>query len=124
MSRSQASPQHFDLPAVNRSALLLQPTQDYVEWANSCGEGPMFVLSEMRDDAITVYLIPEMEIGPEAWLRQHYLPLFEHELYSWCTDPTYWPKDRSLEAFQQFFAIHFHSLVVDVGQEPITGNGD
>ena len=124
MGNSRGYRTDFDLPAVNRSGLVLEPTAAYAEWANSCGEGPMLVLSEMRDDALTIYLIPQMEVGPEAWLRQHYRSLFEHELWGWCTDPAYWPKDLSFEAFQRFFTVHWHSMVMDMGKEPITSNGD
>lgn len=113
-----------DLPVVNRAALVLRPTQAYVEWANSCGEGPKLILGEMRDDESTVFLIPEMDFGPAAWLRKHYRILFEEGLYAWCTDEAYWPKDRSYKAFQKLFQVHFHSLVMDVGKEPITSNGD
>jgi len=119
VSSADLSGQGFDLPTVNRAALLLRPTQAYAEWANSCGEGPRLVLSEMRDDDSTVYLIPEMENGPEAWVRKHYRSLFEYELWSWCTDPSYWPKDRSFAAFQRFFTVHFHSVVAELGEEPL-----
>lgn len=109
----------FDLPTVNRAALLLTPTQAYADWANSCGDGPQFVLSERDDDDSTIYLIPEVDFRPDAWVRKHYRTLFEYELWNWCTDPSLWPKDRSYKAFQQFFTVHFHSLVADLGDEPI-----
>jgi hypothetical protein len=114
----------YDLPAVNRAALLLKPTQAYADWANSCGEGPKLVLSEMEDDFSSVYLIPEVDFRPDAWLRKHYRTLFEHELWNWCTDPSTWPKGRSFRAFQEFFTVHFHSMVVDLGGEPIYSSRD
>ena len=119
MSSALPHADEFDLPAVNRAALLLTPTQAYADWANTCGEGPQFILSEMEDDATTVHLIPEVDYRPDAWLRKHYRRLFEHELWSWCTDPSSWPKDRSFRTFQQFFTVHFHSMVMDLGREPI-----
>ena len=109
-----------DLPMVNRAALVLEATQVYVDWANNCpGGGPKLVLSEMRDDESTVYLIPEMDFGPEPWLRKNYLAMFEQELHAWCTDKTYWPKDRSFSAFNKFFKVRFHSMVLDMGEERI-----
>jgi hypothetical protein len=103
---------------------VLAPTQAYVDWANSCGPGPQLVLSEMRDDALTVYLIPEVDVGPENWLREHYLALFEQELHAWSTDVSTWPRARSFASFQRFFTVHFHPLVFDMGDEPIAGKGD
>ena len=104
---------------VNRAALLVKPTQAYADWANSCGEGPQLILSEMEDDVGTVYLIPEQDFRPDKWLRKHYRRLFEYELWNWCTDPSQWPKDRSFHAFQQFFTVQFNSMVTDLGREPI-----
>jgi hypothetical protein len=124
MSSAQGYRRDFDLPAVNRSALVLEPTSAYAEWANSCGDGPMFVLSGMIDDDRSVYLIPEMEVGPETWLQQHWPSLFEHELWSWCTDPAYWPRDRSFETFQRFFIVHWHSMVMDVGEGRLASSMD
>jgi len=118
------SENNTDLPVVNRGALVLRATQAFVEWANSCGEGPQLNFEEMDEDEHTVYLIPEVDYRPDAWLRQHYRILFEYELGSWCTDPTSWPKDQSFEVFQRFFTVHFHSMVVDLGEEPITSDDE
>ena len=52
------------------------------------------VLSEMRDDESSVYLIPEMDFGPEDWLRKNYLAIFEEELHAWHTDETVRVKQR------------------------------
>jgi hypothetical protein len=106
-----------DLPMVNRASVVLEATQVYVDWANNCpGGGPKLVLSEMRDDQSTVYLIPEMDFGPEEWLRENYLSMFEEELYAWHTRESDWPKDRSFEAFRRFFKVRFHSMVLDMGR--------
>jgi len=102
---------------VNRASVVLEATQVYADWANSCpGGGPKMVLSEMRDDQTTVYLIPEMDFGPEEWLRENYLPMFEEELYAWHTRESDWPEDRSFEAFSRFFKVRFHSMVLDTGR--------
>jgi hypothetical protein len=123
MPSNPISEDDFDLPVVNRGALVLRATQAFIEWANSCGEGPKLALEEMNEDEHTVYLVPEVEYRPDAWLRQHFRILFEYELASWCTDAACWPEDRSFEAFQRYFTVQFHSMVVDLGDEPIT-SGD
>jgi len=105
------------LPMVNRASVVLEATQVYADWANSCpGGGPKMVLSEVPDDQSTVYLIPEMDFGPEEWLRGNYLPMFEEELYAWHTDKSDWPEDRSFEAFSRFFKVRFRSMVLDMGR--------
>ena len=124
MLSNPVSEDDFDLPVVNRGALVLRATQAFVEWANSCGEGPKLALEELDEDEHTVYLVPEVEHRPDAWLRQHFRILFEYELASWCTDAACWPEDRSFEAFQRYFTTQFHSMVVDLGEEPITSDDE
>jgi hypothetical protein len=68
----------------------------------------------------TVYLIPEMDFGPEDWLQENYLAIFEEELHAWHTRESDWPEDRSFEAFNRFFKVRFHSMVLDMGEKPIT----
>jgi len=107
-----------DLPMVSRSALVLEPTRAYWEWAKSCpGEDPKVPPAGTgEEDEGTVYLIPEMDLGPEGWLRSNYAAIFEHELWAWCTDETLWPADRSLDAFTRFFTVRFCSMVLDMGR--------
>jgi hypothetical protein len=126
MSGTDEHRQGADVPTVNRSALVLEPAEAYWEWANSChGDDPKLAPPEPGDEEEgTVYLIPEMDFGPEAWLRRNYATMFEHELWAWCTDETFWPEDRSLKAFKRFFKVRFHSMVLDMGEEPIARDSE
>jgi hypothetical protein len=107
-----------DLPMVSRSALVLEPTAAYWEWANSCpGDDPKVPPPGLgQEDESTVYLIPQMDLGPESWLRRHFAAILEHELWAWCTDTTFWPADRSFDAFNRFFNVRFCSMVLDMGR--------
>ena len=69
-----------------------------------------------------MYLIPSFESDDEAWeiLATVYSEIFEQELWSWHTDPSAWPPDRSFSIFQEWFAIEFHSVVEDLGDDAIT----
>jgi len=107
-----------DLPTVNRFVVVLKPTEAYLNWANSCpGDGPEITLAELREEC-TAYLIPGVE-DPRAWIRRHFMPMFEWELAAWCTDETYWPKKRTYQLFKKFFEIEIHSIVVDLGKGPV-----
>ena len=67
----------------------------------------------------TVYLVPEIDAGPQTWLVRNYTPMFENELEAWCSDEVFWPEDRSFKVFQKFFKIRFCSMALDMGQGPI-----
>ena len=94
-----------------------QPTKDFLEWAKENPDSnPTLTLSEL-DWENTIYLIPEMETGFEAWLKRNYTAMFEQELDSWCTDESLWPEDRSFKTFKKFFKVSFHSMVFDMCNE-------
>ena len=77
------------------------------------------VLSGLDDEGGTVYLIPEVDGDFEIWLQHNYRAIFEHELWAWHTDESFWPKDRSFKAFQTLFKVRFHSVVLDMEEGPI-----
>ena len=90
------------------------------DWARSCpGEASEDVLSALADEDGTGYLIPELEGDFETWLQRNYQTIFEHELWAWHTDESFWPNDRSFEAIQTLFEVRFHSMVLDMGEDPI-----
>ena len=107
------------LPLVNRAAIVLEPTETYYEWAKTCpGDSRGVSFEEVRKESM-VYLIPEIDAEPDAWLKKNYMDMFEHELFAWYADKEYWPKDRSLQAFKKFFDIRFSSVVLDMGEGEI-----
>jgi len=52
------------------------------------------------------------------WARKN-PTIFEIELDGWCTDPSLWPKDRSMKAFKKFFRVYYCSSVIDLGDGSI-----
>jgi len=111
--------QNADVPTVNRCALVLEPASGYLEWTRICPDpDPNLTLAELCQEG-TVYLIPEVDAGPDAWLRRNYKAIFENELNGWCTDDSLWPEDRSFKVFQEFFNIKFCSIVLDMGKGAI-----
>ena len=110
----------FDIPTVNREAIVLEPTDAYAKWARSCpGEDTDATLAALKEEGGAVYLIPATNDTPDIWLKCNYKILFEEELWGWCTDKAFWPKDRSFKLFKKFFKIGFHSMVMDTCDFPL-----
>jgi len=106
---------------INRGAVILEPTDEYLRWAKNAPDPmPDLTLATLQDEA-HVYLIPQFDFGgdSEAWLQSNYLPMFEEELQSWCTDEDSWPEDLSYENFRTFFSVHITSLIFDLGRGPL-----
>ena len=86
-----------NLPTINRNILVVEPTEVFLEWAKRSPDDDMgLTLKELVAD-MTAYLIPEQDADAKSWLRRNFKTIFEIELDGWCTDPSLWPKDRSIE---------------------------
>jgi hypothetical protein len=106
---------------LNRSALIVRYKQPFVDWINSIDSGPESEVSlEEGNEENNVYLIEvEDEEELDEWLDLHSEELFEDELYSWYTDPSLWPEDRSTELFRAWCAFELYTMVYDTGSTPL-----
>jgi len=106
---------------INRSLIVLKPKQPFLDWARALDdESKGLTLESMCDDS-TVYLVPEIwqDSDRQAVLEWCYDILFDEQLEGWWTDDAAWPKERDLKMFLDWFEVEFHSLVIDVCDEPI-----
>ncbi len=110
---------YIGLPAVNRCVVVLIPTVAYFEWTSTCPESDSRTTLESLQEDVSAYLIPEVDAGPDAWLKRNYKAMFEQELENWYTDEAFWPADRSYKVFRKFFDVRFCSLVFDMGEGAI-----
>jgi hypothetical protein len=108
-----------DYKIINRSALVLEPTPEFLAWVKAM-PGDLFEMTfeDFRQDS-SVYLLPDELERTDTWLRQNFKPILEQELFDWCTDDSLWPKDLGFKTFCKFFKPHFHGVVVDLGAGPI-----
>lgn len=101
---------------INRAALYVAPRKPMADWIhNVMPENNLDLSNPMGHDNGRIYLIPEFEDSEELieWLKKNYNPIFDNELYSWCTNEEYWPKDRTWEKFTGWLYISFQSMVMD-----------
>ncbi len=57
-----------DIPLINRFAVLLEPTREYLKWARGCPEHKEeATLDDVRHE-MTVYLVPPLQEGLYEWL--------------------------------------------------------
>jgi hypothetical protein len=108
-----------NLPTINRNVLVVVPTEGFLAWAkkNPDDDGTL-TLAELVADS-TAYLIPEQDADAEGWLKRNFKTIFEIELDDWCTDPSLWPKDRSMKTFKKLFRVYYCSSVIDLGDGQI-----
>lgn len=68
-----------------------------------------------------VYLVPECETREEAreHLKQICGGIFEWQLDEWYRMPSAWPERRDLDTFERWFEWSFHSMVLDLSDQPV-----
>ncbi|WP_048306317.1 hypothetical protein [Halomonas sp. PR-M31] len=103
---------------LNRSALSVKPTQEFVDWINSLEPtvGDDDLTLDDIDRESTVYLIPEMD-SPEAlsaFVRERHREILESELRAWEEDERQWPETHDWSLFQRFLRVEYSFLSVDL----------
>jgi hypothetical protein len=111
---------------VNRSVLIVKPRQPFLDWARSLDEEDKDLKLENISSDSTAYLVPQIwdDAVAESIVEWCYDILFELELGGWCVDPDTWPKTRDLPTFLEWFTVEYHSLALDLCDEPITNTTD
>lgn len=113
---------------VNRSVVIIKPKQPLVDWVNRTPEVRLpkrLSLADMRNYR-TVLMVP---LGANVVEALAYVDpikpyLFEMQLNLWYKDPRVWPRERSNAAFDEWFELEIHSLVVDLVEYPLFREGD
>jgi len=107
----------YDPPVVNRIAVIVKVKQPYIDWANSLPDRSDVVIStEELNKTPTAFLIPAYESNSsiERFLQKAKPRIFEQQLNGWCTEPEWWPKDRSAREFNKWFDIEISEMVFDL----------
>jgi len=103
---------------LNRSAMTVKLTQEFVDWINNLDEGSEpLTLADVNEEA-TVYLVPEIEDEEQLndMLQEFWLNILENELKSWEEDEASWP-ELTVEQFEQFIELSPAVMVFDLDYE-------
>jgi len=106
---------------VNRSAVVVIPKQPFLDWLHRVDSSSgKLTLTDLGGDP-SIYLLPEFDLAPEPdeCLKEACLEIFEDQLSGWYCAEDQWPEDRSLGTFQLWFDYRFHSVLVDLAEEPL-----
>lgn len=104
---------------INRSALVLEPTLEFLAWVKTMPGDPFEMTYEDFKEEVSVYLLPDELNNPESWLQRNFKPILKQELFSWCTDDSLWPPNLDYKTFKSFFKPRFFSMVVDLCDDDI-----
>lgn len=100
---------------VDRSAVVLKPTQAFLEWLKSTDEDmPDLTLPQLQSNCTTL-LVPEFDSPEEVlgYVGERFSLIFEAELAGWEIDRKLWP-EMNLSQFWVFFSVEVHDTVLDL----------
>ena len=95
-----------------------QPFLDWLHEVDPTSEG--LALDDLRRDP-AVYLLParDMESQLETCLKKCCTAIFEEQLDGWYRAEELWPRDRSMKIFREWFEYRFHSMPIDLADQPL-----
>jgi hypothetical protein len=114
------------MPSLNRSAIVVTPKQPVLDWLQTADPTSRDItLLDLRSDP-AIYLIPQCDTDKEVAdvLRQLCQEIFEEQLGSWYTDTSTWPPHRSFDVFCRWFDYEYHSMLIDLSDEPLIRDSD
>lgn len=119
--RSRGVPAHGCNPMLNRTAIILRYREPFVRWINEADPYILDPAITIGSDEQNVYLIHQIEHRDELdeWIALNHEVLFESELEGWYTDEALWPKNRTLELFNKWVHVEYHTVVIDVVDAPL-----
>ena len=109
------------MATLNRSAVVVKPKEPFLDWLHTADPtSHELTLQELVREQ-TIYLIPECDTGAEVdqALRELCEEIFTEQLAGWFNDETTWPQDRGFEVFCYWFDFRYHSMLVDLCDDPL-----
>lgn len=109
-----------NMDTLNRIAIVLRPRQPFIDWINGTDpDGRPLTLAEVDEDC-SLYLVSEdPDDDVERALADVWREIFEQELFGWYTDESRWPKELTYTMFQEWFEVEVHSMVRELGFDPL-----
>ena len=105
----------------NRTAVVVTPKQRFLDWLHAVDatSADLTLVELLREP--TVYLLPESASDEQAaeFLAEACGEIFKEQLNAWYRVPSAWPQDREIENFKRWFSYSFHSMMIDLCDEPL-----
>ena len=100
---------------------LVRTAQPFLDWLHHVDSTSRHLTLVDLGLEPTIYLLPESDNEEQALehLREVSAEIFEEELDGWYRVRCAWPEERGLSTFQRWFEFTFHSMVIDLGDDPI-----
>ena len=111
---------------LNRSAVVVKPKQPSLDWLHGANPTRGGITRDEVGLEPTIYLIPECDTkdGVREVLEELCEEIFVEQLDSWFRDKMTWPTDRSYQMFCRWFDLQYHSMLIDLCDEPLVNDSE
>ena len=109
------------MEVINRSAVIVIPAEPFLKWLHGADStSAELALADLRREP-TIYLLPPYDTEEEALshLEDVCGEIFEEQLDGWYRVPSSWPINRDFDLFKRSFEYRFHSILVDLSEDPL-----
>ena len=109
------------MATLNRSAVVVKPKQAFLDWLRAADPTSHDLTLRDLAEEPTIYLIPECDTEAEIdqVLRTLCEEIFTEQLASWFNEEPAWPHDRRFEIFCDWFDVQYHSMLIDLCDNPL-----
>lgn len=106
---------------LNRSVVIVRVKEPFMKWLQSLPEQADVTIDEVNSDN-TAYLLPDLEYDDDVdeLIERYHDLIFEEQLNGWGTDKSSWPTPRDVKMFKKWFDCEFHSIVLDLVDQPLS----
>ena len=112
--------------SINRTALLFQPKQPFIDWLNENEEsGYVYRIDERRNDA-GLFLIEEVKSISEIrnLIDDQFTYFFELALDKYPFSKETWPDISNFMVFEKWMDFTYHTIVEDMCDLPLSRESD
>ena len=97
----------------------LSMAEDLIAARITFGDVPVVAINGASREIKADFLYSHHADRLDRWVRKHCDGIFEQELWAWCRDADWWPRDRGYRTFRAWFSVDAVEMVIDLGREPI-----
>ena len=111
---------------LNRSAVVVKPKQPFLDWLHNADPTSGGITLDEVGLEPTIYRIPECDSGDDVGevLQELCEEIFVERLDGWFKDERTWPTDRTYKVFCAWLDVEYHSMLIDLCDEPLIDVSD
>ena len=109
------------MDVINRSAVIVMPAEPFLKWLQQVDPTSGELNPRRLETGAYDLFAPPYDTEEEAFthLEEVCAEIFEKQLDGWYRVASSWPVNRTFDIFKRWFEYRFHSMLVDLCEDPL-----